>query len=134
MNRDPVSSTFFLSGLLAVTLLLTSCAVSNVDNRRVLNKLDEWVQPESTSAKVALAPIAVPVGTAAGAIDMIVVHPVSVIPDAADDVYELYWKPREMDFLRKTLMIPFSIIATPPTFLADWLFRCCFDVGEKGGV
>jgi hypothetical protein len=114
----------------AVFLLsfLTGCAVFNEDNRRVLNKLDEWIQPETTGARVALAPAAVPLGTVAGAADMVLVHPLSVIPDAADDVYELYWKPREMDFLRQSLLIPLFVVLTPPTFVGDWLFRSLFDV------
>jgi hypothetical protein len=58
----------------------------------------------------------------------VVVHPVAVVPDAADDVYELYWKPRDMDWLRKSLIFPLVTIATPPTFLGDWLARSMFQI------
>jgi hypothetical protein len=128
MRSFPLSPAFPFGCLFLAALLLAGCAITNRDNRRTLNQLDAWVRPESTAAKAALAPVAVPVGTAAGLTDMLLVHPVCVIPDAADDVYQLYWKPRDMDFLRKTLLVPFCILATPPTFVADWLFRSIFDV------
>lgn len=127
INRSPA---LIHALLMIAAILVGGCAISNPDNRRTMNKLDEWVQPESTTARVALAPVAIPVGTAAGVTDMLIVHPVCVIPDAADDVYELYWKPREMDAFRKTLLIPFCVILTPPTFVVDWLFRSIFDVGD----
>ena len=110
--------------------LFAGCAVFNEENRRTLNRLDEWIQPETTGARLALAPAAVPLGTVAGATDMVLVHPVSVIPDAADDVYQLYWKPREMDWLRKVLLYPVYAIATPPTFAGDWLARSLFAIGS----
>jgi len=116
--------------IIACALLLLSvlagCAVLNEDNRRFLNVMDGAIQPGSTGGRIALAPAMVPVGTVALVADMFVVHPVCVIPDAADDVYELYWKPRDIDWLRKTLLFPVIVIATPPTFLFDWLGRSIF--------
>lgn len=114
--------------VLLIAALTPACAVFNPENRRVLNWLDGQVQPESTTARIALAPVGVPVGSAALVLDMAVVHPVSVIPDAADDVYELYWKPRDMDWFRKALIFPLITVATPPTFLGDWLGRALFDI------
>jgi hypothetical protein len=108
--------------------LLAGCAVFNADNRLALNQLDDWIQPETTASRIALAPAAVPLGTVAGAADMVLIHPVCVIPDAAEDVYDLYWKPREMDFLRQALLIPLFVVLTPPTFVGDWLVRSLFDV------
>lgn len=74
--------------------LLSGCAVFNRDNRRILNTLDGAIHPDSTGSKIVLAPVMVPVGTAALMTDMVILHPIRVIPDAADDVYEFYWKPR----------------------------------------
>lgn len=133
MCRSPNYSALYLSALFVVMAFMPGCAISNSENRRTMNKLDEWVRPESAAARVALAPIAIPVGTAAGLTDMLVVHPLCVIPDAAEDVYELFWKPREMDLLRKTLLVPFCVLATPPAFVGDWLFRSLFDVQEGEG-
>jgi hypothetical protein len=99
--RTPCPCALILAALVFAAALAPGCAVAEIENRRLLNLLDEHVKPESTGLKIALAPVGVPVGTAALAVDMVIVHPVSVIPDAADDVYELYWKPRDMDWLRK---------------------------------
>ncbi len=115
-----------LAAMLGISLLF-GCAVFNEDNRRALNQLDEWITPESTAARAALSPAAIPVGTAAGAADMVLIHPVCSIPEAWDDVYELYWKPREMEFIRKALLIPINIVLTPPTFVGDWILRSLFD-------
>jgi hypothetical protein len=113
--------------VIAVMLALCAgCAVINEENRRVLNLMDGWIQPDSTETRIALAPVMVPVGTMTLATDMVIVHPLYMIPEAADDVYELYWKPREMDFFRKALLFPVIVVATPPTFLIDWLGRIFF--------
>ena len=48
--------------VLALALAATSvfgCAVFDEKNRRLLNLMDEGVQPESTAAKVALSPVGV---------------------------------------------------------------------------
>ena len=117
-----------LMAIVHAAALLPGCAVFNEENRRTLNVLDEWIQPEGTAAQIALSPVMVPTGTAVLVADMALVHPVCVIPEAADDVYELYWKPREMDFFRKALLFPVIVIATPPTFVGDWLLRIFFDI------
>ncbi|MBN1774376.1 MAG: hypothetical protein JXB32_24155 [Deltaproteobacteria bacterium] len=112
--------------LLACTL--AGCAVFERDNRRVLNELDARIQPGSTAARIALAPAAVPVGTVALATDMAVVHPAAMVPRAARDVKELYWKPAPASRLRAVLLFPLKVLATPPTFVADWLGRSLFAV------
>ncbi len=134
MIRNVLPNLVLLAVLLAVTASLCGCAVFDSDNRRLLNTLDGAVQPESTPVRVALAPVALPVGTAALVTDMVLVHPVCVIPDAADDVYQLYWKPRDIDILRKALMLPLSIVLTPPTFLGDWLVRSLFIMDDVEAV
>ena len=108
--------------------VLSGCAVFDEDNRRLLKAMDGAIRSESTGARIALAPAMIPAGTAALMTDMVIVHPVCVIPDAADDVYELYWKPRDIDWLRRTLLFPIIVVATPPTFLFDCLGRAIFDL------
>jgi len=124
-NKTLLIKLLIIAGLV---ISVGGCAILNEDNRCALNQLDNISKPESTAARIALAPLAIPIGTVAGAVDMVLIHPVCVIPDAADDVYELYWKPRDMDFLRKSLMVPISIVLTPPTFVGDWLLRSIFDI------
>jgi len=117
---------FILLIVLLAPVFLGGCAVFDGDNRRLLNAMDAKIHPGSTGTRIALAPAAVPVGTAALAADMVLVHPVCMIPRAADDVYQLYWKPREMDWLRRVILYPVFAIATPPTFVGDWLARSLF--------
>jgi hypothetical protein len=124
-----VSRSAMIFMVFAFTLALCAgCAVTNEDNRRTLNMMDGWIKPESTGTQIALAPVMVPAGTATLVTDMVIVHPICMIPKAADDVYELYWKPREMDFFRRALLFPVIVVATPPTFLVDWLGRIFFDI------
>jgi hypothetical protein len=120
-----------LAGLLALgwlALLGAGCAVCDKDNRLLLNTLDKKIQPQSTGAKIALAPVMIPAGTLALATDAVLIHPARVVPEAWDDIYELYWKPREMDPLRKMLIFPLSLALTPPSFAGDWAVRAIFDV------
>ncbi len=109
-------------------ITVPGCAVFEDDNRHVLNWLDRKVKLETTGSRVALAPIAVPVGTTALLADMVVVHPATAIPAAAEDVYDIYWRPRKMDILRKSLLVPLSVVVTSPTFTGDWLVRSLFPV------
>lgn len=113
-----------------VGLILTGCAMGNRDNTVLLSKLDEKVSPNTTWERVALAPIMMPAATGALLVDGMVIHPVRVIPKAGDDVYELYWQPRdETEFRQSLLLIP-RAVATPPTFLGAWCLRATFDISD----
>jgi len=112
--------------VIIISGLIAGCAVVKKDNRRCLNGMDELISPDSTAVQIALAPVMVPTGTAALVVDMAIVHPACMIPEAAEDVYDLYWKPRDMNWLRKSLLFPILAAATPPTFIADWLYRSLF--------
>lgn len=121
---------FLLLILLIPALTLLSCACFNENNRRTLNLTDGWIHPQKTASQIALAPPALTLGTVAFTSDIVLVHPVHMVPRAADDVYELYWSPGEMDlFLKSLLFIP-KVILTPPTFAGDWLGRSFFDVNK----
>jgi len=124
----------FMIGLFSLAtagmLLSNGCACFDRQNRRLLNQMDDWIHPKSITAQVALAPLSVPVGTLGLATDSAVVHPACMIPRAANDVYNLYWKPREMDFMRKALLFIPIMVLTPPTFVSDWSARSLFDVTE----
>lgn len=112
-----------LVALVFIAGQLCACALGEKENRRLLNKLDESFQPKSTAARVSCAPLTVVGGNVALAIDGVVINPVAVVPKAWDDTYELYWKPREADILRKSLMFPIITVLTPPTFVGDWAMR-----------
>lgn len=125
-NPRKRSALWLLGGLLL--FYICGCACLNSDNRILLNEMDEIITPESTAAKIALTPVFIPAGTIVLATDTIIVHPARMAPKAADDVYDLYWKPRDMDFFRKSLLFVPIVILTPPTFLGDWLARSLFDI------
>lgn len=116
--------------IIALLVILSSCACFNENNRRMLNASDEWIHPQKTAAQIALAPPAMTLGTVALTSDIVLIHPIHMVPRAADDVYELYWRPREMDLFRKSLLFIPIVILTPPTFAGDWLGRSLFDVNK----
>jgi hypothetical protein len=106
---------------------LSGCAVFDEDNRVLLSRLDETVQPKSTAARIALGPVALVGGAGAAAIDAAVIHPVRVAPAAWDDVRDLYWKGGgEEDALRKTLFLVPKAVLTPLTLAVDWAGRAAF--------
>jgi hypothetical protein len=110
---------------IAMPLLLlgAACSMFRTDNRRTLNLLDRELTPKDTAAKVALAPIALPVGVAAFAADLAVVHPVATIDNAWNDTEELLWRSRDESALRRALVVPIAAIATPFVFAGDWFGR-----------
>ncbi len=131
-NRRRAVITRAASALAAAILLLLlfGCACFNRDNRRLLNVMDDAIQPKSTAAKIALAPPGIVVGSLALAVDAFLVQPAVVIPKAADDIYQLFWKPRDMDFMRKAILFIPIVVLTPPCFVGDWFARSFFDINE----
>jgi hypothetical protein len=109
--------------LLVLLAPLTGCAIFNGDNRRTLSALDEVVSPQSAAAQIALAPVAVPVASGALLVDAVVVNPVYAVRPAAQDTYELYWKPRDVEPLTRAMLFVPVVILTPPTFVASWLLH-----------
>ena len=109
---------------------LCSCAVTHRGNRLVLNSLDKAVQDSaitgSTTAKVVAAPVAFPVGVAAGVIDMAVVTPARATVPAAKDTSSYLWEnPQGSDLRQMMLLVP-KVVATPVVFLTDWACRSVF--------
>jgi hypothetical protein len=100
------------------------------DNRRTLAWLDHELAPESTTAKVALAPVALPTGLCALALDAAVVHPICTADDAWLDTRDLLWTARDESALRRTLFVPLAVLATPLVFAGDWLGRWLFPLPE----
>jgi hypothetical protein len=120
-----------LTSTLFVSLLLASCSMLDRDNRRLVSALDESVTPSSEAARMALLPLAVPVGTAALALDAVVLHPAVVVPDAWGDTVEVLWTSDEESSLRKALFTPLAAAATPAVFAGAWLFRSTWPVRRR---
>jgi len=117
-----------MSLLLAAAIALPGCAFVEEDNRPLTTALDELVEPESTAAQVALAPVFIPVGTVTLLADVCVLHPLAVIPDAADDTYEIIWENPSGTYVTQTFLFAPKLICTPVVFGFDWLGRSLFDV------
>jgi hypothetical protein len=114
--------------VLKVRTTLKSGGVTTQHNRRLLNTMDKSIRPKTTAEKIALAPVMIPVGSAALATDAALIHPAHSIPKAWKDVYDLYWKPRGMTPLRQALFLPIVSALTPPTFAGAWMIHSAFPI------
>jgi hypothetical protein len=114
--------------LLVAAVLLPGCAVFEEDNRMLTSALDDAVEPESTGAKIALSPVFIPVGVASIVVDAVVIHPISEIPNAADDTYELVWEDPEGSYVTQTFLLAPKLVVTPVVFVFTWLGRSMFDI------
>jgi len=113
-----------------VAAALAGCSMCDRDNRRTLEFLDRELVPESTGGKLALAPVAFPVGVGAFAADAVIVHPVASLDDAWLDTRDLLWTSKDESALRRALFVPFAVLATPLVFAGDWLGRCLLPLSE----
>lgn len=113
-----------------VLCLCAGCAFMEEDNRRLLNTLDEQVEntviTNTTAGRIAAAPVFLPVGVVAFAVDTVVIQPVMAVPPAAEDTYDALWKPRDMTPFRKMLVFVPVVAATPIVFVSDWAVRSVF--------
>lgn len=118
--------------LLVVAMACTAgCTMFDRDNRRTLNLLDANVAPSSTAGRVALLPVAIPVGCVALVADAVVVHPVTAIDDAWGDTVEALWSSRNESPLREVVFTPLAAVATPVVFAGDWLWRCLWPIDPR---
>jgi hypothetical protein len=121
--------TLLLAALLCCGAI-DGCAVTKRENRLVMNSLDEAMQGsaiiDSTTGKVLAAPIALPVGVMAGAIDMAVVTPARATVPAAEDTNTYLWKDPQGSELRQMMLLLPKAAATPVVFITDWAFRSVF--------
>jgi len=102
-------------------------AFSNRRNRRLMNLCEKHLVPESTSGKLAMAPIILPVDIAAAALDIAVVHPATVVDDAWLDTKAVAWEPTRRGYVTECALLPIRTAFTPVA--AGWFFlsRVLFD-------
>lgn len=125
LNR--IAMTFLL---MLVLIASSGCAVMNRENRPLLEGLDAVARKssltESTTAKIALAPVALAVGTAAVTIDMAIITPsLATIPALADTSSWVWEKPQGSELRQVMLFLP-KVAITPLVFTTDWAFRSLF--------
>lgn len=118
-----------LAGL-ALALAVSACAVTDERNRTTLTLLDEHLAPTSTSGRVALFPVALPVGLVSYAVDSLI-HPFTVFDDAWGDTVDVLWTSRSESRFRRALMIPFAVLLTPVVFVGDWVGRSLFPIDPR---
>lgn len=114
--------------LLAAAVVLPGCAFMKEDNRPLTTALDDVVDPESTGAKVAMAPLFIPVGAASLVLDVAVIHPIQVVPDAIEDTYEIVWEDPSGTYVTQTFLLVPKLALTPVIFVFDWFGRSVFDI------
>ncbi|TGK06444.1 hypothetical protein EHO60_15510 [Leptospira fletcheri] len=112
----------FLLVLFAFSFL-ENCAIFQRKNRILTSYLDEKVRPESTAAQIALSPVAIPVGVVSLFLDGLVLHPISVIPDALEDTYKVIWMDPTGGVIFQTIVFFPKLVVTPVFFLVDFLGR-----------
>ncbi len=118
--------------LLALAALAASgCAVTQEQNRRLLNAMDASLTPCCDGGRWALAPVALPLGLVAGVLDAVVVHPATAVDDAWGDTVELLWTPEGESRLRRAVLTPFMAAFTAPVFVGSWLGRCLLPISPR---
>jgi len=115
--------------LLVATLatLCSSCAFMNRRNLPAMNFCREHLIPENKTARLALAPVTVPVCAAAGMLDAAVVHPVSVVGDAWLDTEALLWRSSGRGYVTECALFPVRASLTPVVWLIQFSSRSVFD-------
>lgn len=114
--------------LCTCVVFLAQCAVFNPNNRRLTGALDKKIQPETTTAKIALAPIVIPLGFAALSADFAIVHPISTLPKCWEDTARIIWRNPSGGLAQQTFLFVPKVILSPILFVADFLLRSLFDV------
>lgn len=107
---------------------LFGCAFMKRENRIITNQMDELINPESTGAKIALAPLAVPLGTVTLLSDTFIIHPIRVLPKSAEKTWELFWQNSEGGIILQTFLFFPKLILTPVGFVFIWLSYSIFDI------
>ena len=114
--------------LLLAAVLAGGCAFTNPDNARILTALDNAIEPETTSGKVLLSPVTVPLGLVGGALDICVVHPTYALAYAGEDTYRAVWAGPQGSFASQAIKVVPKAAVTPVVFVFCWLGESLFDL------
>jgi len=127
------ASLLLLAVALLLPALLSGCACFNKDNVPTLNFVEKHLVPESTTGQVVASPVLFPIGLVALGLDIAIVHPAMVVPDAASDTKDALWDHFDWDKMYVTgcAALPWRTFGTPVVFTGDFLGRAFFDVAGK---
>lgn len=118
--------------LLVLALALAACAPIEREYRYTLDWLDRQAEPESTAGKLALAPLAVPVGLVAWVVDGVVIRFGLVGDDAWGDTVELLWElSDDTSDLFKASSLPLRAVLTPVVFVGDFVGRWLLPISDR---
>ncbi|MCC5815229.1 MAG: hypothetical protein JJT78_10765 [Leptospira sp.] len=113
--------------IISIFTTTSSCALFQKKNLRLTTAVEENLVPEESPWKLIAAPLYIPVGIVAGLLDVFVVHPIAVVPDAATDTIDVLWTPKGLGYYTQMGAIPFSLLATPPFFALAWSYHWLFE-------
>ena len=105
-------------------ILTSGCAVLNQDKRSLTSFFDEHLAPESDAARIALAPVAIPVGLTALVIDGFVVNPVSHLGDAATSAEKVAFREVRFVGLWEIVVFPMRVVTCTAIFAYDEIGYC----------
>lgn len=116
----------------AALLALGGCAILNRDNTPTYNLVEKHLWPDDPGKRVLAFPAVFPVGFAAITADAFVVHPLTVIGDAARDTKEDIWNNFNLswddEYVTECAKLPWRTAGTPFFFGGDFLVRSMFDI------
>ena len=118
--------------LALLLVLLGGCAWSNPRNRPVWNAFEKHVVPDNDVAFYGTLPLTVPAGLGAILVDTLVVHPLVVVGDAADDAAD-EWRDLEWrkEYYTELGFLPLRAAWTPVKFALMWIARSSFDIDPR---
>ncbi len=119
---------FCFAAAVLILVQFFNCAFMRKENRIITNQMDELINPESTGAKITLAPLAVPLGTVTLLTDTFILHPVRVLPKSAEKTWEFFWKDSQEGIVLQTFLFFPKLILTPVGFVFIWLSYSIFDI------
>ncbi len=115
---------------LALTAPLTGCMLTQPDSGPAFRYVQDNMIPENRTAQYALLPVFIPVGAAAALTDAVIIHPVSIIADTAEDTGDALWKRMDWDgqYMTEAAVLPWRAVLTPVFFAGMWTGRVLFEI------
>lgn len=115
---------------LVFSFIIFNCSVLNKKNLILVNAVEENLIPQKSPMKYFAAPLYIPLGILGGILDVFLVHPIRVLPTAANHTIDGLWVSKEKGYVTKMGAIPFLTIATPVYFSIDWMYHAFGDKNE----
>lgn len=102
----------------ACLLTITSgCAPFAPGGRILTQSLNTHLTPNNSTARIALSPIAMPIGAATMVVDAVVLNPVRALPDAADLAGDAFTALEPVG-IGEVVVLPLRTVACACTFVA----------------